>query len=132
MYKTICTTFITFLAAQLFGCLAAFSYEDCIIATDGKLTNIQIQDNTVVDICPLITILNEKNILIVHPLKDGETNVCVLKDDKDILKFSVKIDNAKTTIEHVEGLDVLTLDAPEEPVVIDEPPVLKENGEING
>ena len=101
------------------------AYEDCIVGADGKLTNIQIKDNTIVDICPVVTIMNEKNMLMVHPLKTGETSVCVLKDDKDIIDFNIKITEDETIIEEVEGLEILTLDEPEEPFKLDEPPVLK-------
>lgn len=132
MYKTMYTTFITILAAQLFSCLATYSYEDCIIASDGKLTNIKIEDNTVVDVCPLITIMNEKNILVIHPLKTGQTKVCLLKNEKDIIDFEVDVKDYETTIEQVEGLEVLTLDVPDEPVEIDEPPLLEEGKDSNG
>ena len=109
--------FITMLSVQ--------AYEDCIIGADGKLTNIQIKDNTMVDVCPVVTIMNEKNMLMVHPLKTGETTVCVLKDDKDIISFNIRINEDETIIEEVEGLEILTLDEPAEAFELDEPPMLK-------
>ena len=120
MIKKVLTVFFIFFAIQ-----SVQAYEDCIISTDGKLTNIQIKDNTMVDVCPIITIMNEKNMLMVHPLKTGETTVCVLKDDKDIIDFNIKITEDETIIEEVEGLEILTLDEPEEPLELDEPPVMK-------
>ena len=126
------TTFIAILTGTMLSCSAVFSYEDCIIASDGKLTNIKIEDNTVVDVCPLITIMNEKNILVVHPLKTGQTKVCILKNDKEIIDFEVNVKDQETIVEEVEGLEVLTLDAPDEPIEIDEPPLLEEVKEFNG
>ena len=126
------TTFIAILTGTMLSCSAVFSYEDCIIASDGKLTNIKIEDNTVVDVCPLITIMNEKNILVVHPLKIGQTKVCILKNDKEIIDFEVNVKDHETIVEEVEGLEVLTLDAPDEPIEIDEPPLLEEVKEFNG
>jgi len=112
-----------------FTTLSVQAYEDCIIGSDGKLTNIQIKDNTVADVYPIITLMNEKNMLIVHPLKEGETSVCVLKDDKDIINFNVKVKKDETIIEEVEGLEILTIDEPEEPFELDKPPVLKKKAE---
>ena len=126
------TTLIAIFTAAMLSCSAVFSYEDCIIASDGKLTNIKIEDNTIVDVCPLITIMNEKNILVIHPLKTGQTKVCILKNDKEIIDFEVNVKDYETTVEEVEGLEILTLDAPDEPMEIDEPPLLEEGKEYNG
>ena len=40
---------------------------------NGKLTDISIVDDAIVEIKSLITIMNEKNILVVSPLKTGKT-----------------------------------------------------------
>ena len=125
MIRKVITIFFIFLTVQ-----TAQAYEDCIVASDGKLTNIQIKDNTKVDVYPVITLLNEKNLLMVHPLNEGETSVCVLKDDKDIINFNIKITEDETIIEEVEGLEILTLDEPEEPFELDEPPLLKKKTDL--
>ena len=125
MIKKFLTVFFIFLTVQ-----TAQAYEDCIIGADGKLTNIQIGDNTIVDVCPIVTVMNEKNMLMVHPLKEGETSICVLKDDKNIIDFNIKISKDETIIEEVEGLEVLTLDEPEEPLELDEPPMLKKKNDL--
>lgn len=103
----------------------AFAYEDCIITTNGKLTDIKIQDNTMVDVYPLITIMNDKNTLFVQPLKEGRTKFCVLKNGKEITMFDIEILPEKTIIEEVEGYEILTLDSPPEGegFVLDLPPV---------
>ena len=45
---------------QLIASLGVFAYEDCIISTDGKMTDIKIQHNDIIDVFPLITIMNDK------------------------------------------------------------------------
>ena len=37
------------LAIQIF-CIPAFAYEDCLITTNGKLTEIRIQDHEIIDV----------------------------------------------------------------------------------
>lgn len=105
------------------------AYEDCIITTDGTLTNIKIQNNDIIDVFPLITIMNNKNTLIVHPLKEGSTKFTVIKNNKDKYLFSVKINSESTEIDDVEGFDILTIDCPpgsyEYQFDLDEPPAIE-------
>ena len=84
------------------------AFEDCIVTNNGKLTDISIEDNTVVDVYPLITVMNEKNTLIVHPIKKGKTRFCVLKNNKNISMFTVEVSEFNTTVNAPEGFEVLT------------------------
>ena len=109
--------------------LQAQAFEDYIIVTNGKLTDISIEDNTVIDVYPLITIMNDKNTLIVTPLKEGKTRLCVLKNKKDKIMFNVEVEADKTTIDAVEGFEILSIDSPiveQEEFILDEPPMIKE------
>ena len=99
-----------------------FAFQDCIIESDGKLTDISIENNTIVDVCPIFTIMNEKNTLYVHPLKEGKTRICVLKDGKQKVMFNIEITENETKINDVDGFDILTIDEPPEEIDIDEPP----------
>ena len=99
-----------------------FAFQDCIIESDGKLTDISIENNTIVDVCPIFTIMNEKNTLYVHPLKEGQTRICVLKNGKQKIMFNVQITENETKIDDIEGFDILTIDEPPEEIDIDEPP----------
>ena len=125
---------------QLFNCSTAIivvllfysilptqAFEDYIITTKGRLTDISIEDNTLVDICPLITIMNDKNTLIVSPLKTGKTRFCVLKNGKEKVMFYIEVTKDKTYLDDVDGFEILAIDSPlEEEFVLDEPPTLKE------
>ena len=120
MNKFLATIFILCFSLQ------AQAFEDCVITTNGKLTDISIEDNTIIDVCPLVTIMNNKNTLIVSPLKVGKTRFCVLKNNKDIIMFNVEVKENKTIIEDVKGFDILAIDVPFEEFVLDLPPIKKE------
>jgi hypothetical protein len=85
---------------------------DCLIMGEGKLTDIKIEDNSIIDVCPLVTIMNDKNTLVVHPLKDGNTRFCVLKDGKNIVMFNVKVNDGNVKIDDIDGFEVLSVDEP--------------------
>ena len=108
-----------------------FAYEDCIISTNGKLTDITIQYNNIIDVFPLINIANDKNMLIVHPLKEGQTKFSVLKNGKEKFFFNVNVTKEETKIDEVSGFEIFTLDCPpgayEYYFDIDEPPMLDVN-----
>ena len=77
--------------------------------------------------------MNNKNTLIVHPLKQGKTNFSVLKNGKEKLIFDVEIQENKTKIEEVKNFEILSLDNPpedkKEDLYLDFPPLLNINGE---
>ena len=107
--KKLITSLIFILSASV-----ACAYETCLITADGKLTDISIENNDIIDVCPIFTIMNEKNTLLVRPLKEGETRFCVLKNNKDKILFTVKVEADKTTIDDVDGFDILGIDEPPE------------------
>ena len=106
--------FLKYVVLFFIACLpiSCFAFEDYMISTNGKLTNITIQDNTVVDIYPLITVLNKKNTLIIHPLKEGETIFSVVKNEKKKYEFYVRTSQDKTFVTPMEGFEVLAIDIP--------------------
>ena len=117
----------------LIFCFPVFAYQDCIVSSDGKLTDISIEDNTILDVYPLVTLMNDKHTLIVHPLKEGKTRFCVLKNNKNIVMFNVAVHNDVTKIEEVEGFDVLSIDEPPDDSWLDLPPLEGKNiGGQNG
>lgn len=103
---------------------AVQAFEDCIISADGKLTDISIEDNQIIDVYPLVTLMNEKNTLIVHPLKTGKTRFCVLKNGKEKIMFNVSVSEDKTIIDNVEGFDIFEIDEPVYEYELDIPPEL--------
>ena len=127
--KNILLSVIFFVIAVLPCC----AFEDYIISTDGKLTDIKIEHNDIIDVYPFYTIMNEKNTLCVHPLKVGKTRFCVLKDKKDIVMFDVEVKENSTIISEREGFENLSIDMPpafesEYNFKLDAPPLLKKGG----
>lgn len=107
--------------------LQAYAFEDYIIMGNGRLTDISIEDNTIINVYPLITIMNDKNTLIVSPLKEGQTRFCVLKNNKEKVMFNVKVDKNITKIDSVKGFEILSIDSPDiSEFELDKPPVLRE------
>lgn len=106
--------------------LSTPAFQDCIVINDGKLTDINIEDNTIIDVYPLITVMNEKNTLIVHPLKAGKTRFCALKNNKHLVLFEVEVSEYETKIIHPEDFEVLSIDTPDDEFEfdfeLDEPP----------
>ncbi len=105
--------------------LPAQAFEDCVVSTDGKLSDISIEQNDIIDVYPLYTVMNEKNTLFVHPLKAGKTRFCVLKNNKEIVMFNVDVTEENTIIDDVDGFDILTIDTPPgtESLLLDPPPL---------
>jgi len=107
--------------------VSVFAYQECLITTDGKLSDIKIEHNDIIDVYPLITIMNDKNTLIVHPLKEGSSKFIVTKGGKEKLVFSVNVSKKETIIDQVDGVDIFQIDTP--PVMyeydLDEPPLIK-------
>ena len=115
------------IALVFFSTLQVQAFEDYIIMTNGKLTDISIEDNTIIDVCPLITVMNDKNTLMLSPLKAGKTRFCVLKNNKEKVMFNVEVLEEKTIISESKGFELLSLDDPEgDKLELDEPPVWKE------
>lgn len=146
MKKFILTFFLI-----LSSTLPTFAYEDCILKTNGRLSNISIEDNTIIDVHPLITVMNEKNTLIIHPLKEGVTCFSILKNNKEKFIFTVRVEKDETFVSPKEKFEILYLDAPpewfnldlppqeiygdlEEPPILklDEPPILRKKEKFNG
>lgn len=110
------------------------AFEDCVIMSDSKLVDIRIENNKIIDVYPLVTVMNEKNTLIVHPLAVGTTCFTVLKDYKEKVLFHVDVTEEGTTIPHVEGFKIFTLDEPplEENFELDLPPGLISPSKMGG
>ena len=111
MLKLIKILLIFFLSAIP---ISAFAYQECIITTDKKLSDIKIEHNDVIDVFPLVTIMNDKNTLVVHPLKEGSSRFIVTKGGKEQFVFNVTITRFETKIEEVKGFDIFQIDTPPE------------------
>lgn len=126
--------FKIFLAFILLS-MPVYAFEDCIMSTNGKLTEIKIQHNDIIDVFPLITIMNDKNTLIIHPLKKGESKFSVVKNEREKVIFTVVVNDTETYVTPYEDFDILTIDCPpdidEYIIDIDEPPYTESQDSVN-
>lgn len=107
--------------------IPVFAFEDCVITSDTKITKIEVQDKNIVEISPLVTVMNERNTILVHPLKEGETTFKLFKNNNEKVVFNIKINNNQTIIEDKDGYEAFVLDNPPEMFDIDLPPNTKTN-----
>ena len=104
--------FFAFLLAYILT-NAVFAFEDSVVISREKLSDIRIEDHSIIDVFPLATIMNEKKILIIHPLKSGTTRFSALKGDKNIVLFTVNVKEDSTTVEGDEKyFDIHQIDNP--------------------
>lgn len=123
--------FLIFLFILCFS-LQVQAFEDIVLSTDGKITNIKIKDTSIININPLTTIQNERNILFITPLKTGETTFSLIKDDEKY-DFNIKVEKNKTILNENDEFEILSLDIQPEILdcEIDLPPVLRKKEIIN-
>lgn len=104
--------FFVLLFLSITSIAPAYAYQECIITTDKKLSDIKIEHNDVIDVFPLVTIMNDKNTLVVHPLKEGTSRFIVTKGGKEKFVFNVTITRFETKINEVDGFDIFQIDTP--------------------
>lgn len=119
---------INLLTYSLMISLPCSAFEDCLVTSDGKLTEIKLENNQIIDVCPIFTLMNDKNTLYVHPLKKGETKFSVLKNGKERHTFSVKINSETTLVEGDSDFEILAVDTPPNAYEfeLDEPPTVNQ------
>ena len=74
--------------------------------------------------------MNQKNTLIVHPLKEGKTTFSVLKNNKQKYEFDVVVRKNETIVTGSDKFEILSIDLP--PVqneILDLPPQIQSEGE---
>ena len=109
--------------------IQTYAFEDVVVSSDAKLTDIKIKDSSILNVHSLVTIMNEKNTLFFEPLSLGTTEVCVLKNDKDLVVFNVEVKENETIVECFNNFDILAIDTPPDVFELDLPP-LKINEEV--
>ena len=120
------THLLTLLCIYLLILQPSFAFEDVVISSTSKLSDIKIEYNDVINVYPLITLTNDKKILMIEPLKEGHSRFIVTKDKKEQAIFSVKVEAERTIVNAPDNFEVLPLDIPAEiyeyEFDLDEPP----------
>ncbi|HNW26161.1 MAG TPA: pilus assembly protein N-terminal domain-containing protein [Candidatus Gastranaerophilaceae bacterium] len=125
----------------LFGtnCFALESFEihlgkSYILSTQSIVETIAVSDSEIVNVSPFFTIFNEKNVILVQPLKMGKSNLTIFTGKGDV-KFEITV---KPSVKYEELprlqneiFELLLLDTP--PVIdeikLDEHPIKFERSE---
>ena len=122
-------------------CLAAEKLDiqlgqDYLITFNKSVKNLYVSHPDVLLVSPFFTILNEKNVFLIHPKAQGKTNIMTVWGEMaKTYEATVKAkSNQKPQIIEKELFDILPLDAPPknkkfekklENLEIDPPPPLK-------
>ena len=122
-----------FVALILIQPLQTFAFEDCVITTSEKVSEIKVEDDSILNARPLVTIENKKNIIFINPLSVGETKIYITRDNNQKATLEVKITETETIISQEDDFEIISLDMPPEVLEIDLPPIkTKETEEKNG
>ena len=111
-----------FLTCCLFISNSAFSFENYIITSENKITNVENKTPDIIDVKILTTIMNEKNTVIVECKKAGKGEF-VLTSRGMLDKFTVNSSEEKSTIVYPKGYFCHVLDKAPGVYELDPPPV---------
>ena len=91
----------------------AFAFEDYIITSDKPVKAVFSSDDSIVSVAPFFTIDNNKDTIIVKTKKEGNAEITVKRNDKDVV-IKVSVESDKTTFESGDEFVFFPLDKPEE------------------
>ena len=89
--------------------------QDYLMTTDQKIQTVAIANPDIITISPFFTIFNEKNILLLHPSKVGETNFTIFLDNSDAaFHVSVKPTQKNSEFKTIQKgvFEIMLLDSP--------------------
>lgn len=88
--------------------------EDYLITTEQSIRLSTVDNSSIVQLNSFFTILNEKNILLLHPLKLGSTSFKIYLNDYSIdFNVSVKSSPVKIKPTNKKDYEIMQLDIPE-------------------
>jgi len=101
--------------------------DDYLIATEKPIKANFVSNPETITVSPFFTIFNEKNILLLHPTKEGKSKLMVVLDDGGTtFEVTVKPKGKRPTFVTVTkgDFELILLDAPPslEEIEIDAPP----------
>ena len=118
---------------------STFAFEDCVLSSDTKLTNLKVEPEEIVNINPIYTIKNEKNMFILQPTKIGKSKLKFTRNNDENIVLDIEVTEDETIIDKIDGIEIFSLDSIEnnenninEDFELDPPPILEEQiGENN-
>lgn len=93
---------------------ANFAYADsCIVISDMPITDIQCEDESVINVRSLVTLTNSRTSLIITSLKDGSTRFTLgIKNKPHVYKVNVQ--GGKIVVDGDNSIKVMPIDLPAE------------------
>ena len=115
-----------------FFTLQAQAFEDVILSAEEKISNIKIEEDSIINVNHLTTIQNKKNILFILPKREGKTKLFLTKKNKQYV-FEIEVKKEKTYVEKKEDFEIVLLDTPPSffDYQIDIPPIISKKETIN-
>lgn len=101
-------------------CFAAENLEipvgnDYLITSDAKIIKSTVEDSKILTLSSFFTIYDEKNVLLLHPLKAGKTRFTIALKDKTInFNVTVRANKKATDGETIKknNFEIMQLDSP--------------------
>ena len=91
-----------------------FAFADsCIMISPENITKVDCQDQSIVSVNILSTLMNDKKSLIVTSLKDGCTSLKIKLKNKTC-DYQVRVNTGKLEIKGDKTIKVLSVDLPPE------------------
>lgn len=104
--------------------------KDYILTTEKTVYAAASANPAVVMVSPFFTIFNEKNVILIHPIKVGKANFTIFLDNSStVFETTVNPSGTNSPLNYKKGdFEIILLDEP--PVVedfeIEAPPVIKQ------
>lgn len=122
MYKSILLTIFLLLGAS---CSAIESIEidldkNYILSTQRTVESLAVSKPDIVSVSPFFTIFNEKNVILIQPIKAGKFNLTVFTDKEDsVFEIIIKPAVGNKELPELQNEDF-------ELFLLDVPPIMKE------
>ena len=97
------------IASIIFIPLQALAFEDYIIVSEKPVHSVLSNDESIVSVVPFFTIDNKKDTIIVKAKREGNAEITVVLDDKDIV-LKVNVMPEVTTFKCPDELACFPLD----------------------
>lgn len=93
--------------------LQCFAFEDYIITSEKPVKSVSSSDESIISVMPFFTIDNNKDTIIVKVKREGNAQIIVKRNDKDVV-VNVKVTPEQTTFTCDDDFAYFPLDRPDD------------------
>lgn len=109
----LCFALATFVKAASATEFKAGIGQDYLLLSDDKINLTKVDNPEILTLSPFFTIFNEKNVILLHPIKEGKTNIKLFFETHDIeISISVIKNKIKNNSLKIDNLEIIELDGP--------------------